>query len=53
MKRPVMLLLEEEDAEWLEKEYGKDWIKRLEQHIHNEVHLRQHDALKMRKPWDY
>ena len=54
MKRQVILNLEEADIQWLEKEYGEvEWKRRMEQHIANEVHLRQHDSLKIRKPWDY
>ena len=54
MKRQVILNLEEADIKWLEKEYGEvEWKRRMEQHITNEVHLRQHDPLKLRKPWDY
>ena len=53
MKRQVTLELEEEDIEWLEKLYGNAWKGRMEQHIHAEIVLRQHDALQMREPWDY
>lgn len=53
MKRAVTLQLEEEDCKWLESVYGDTWIKRMEQHIANEVHLRSKDALKMREPWNY
>jgi len=47
--------MHKEDAEWLHHVYGPEWIKRLEQHIHNEVTLRRQDeeGLKMRKPWNY
>lgn len=55
MKRRVMLSLEEADCQWLEKIYGEDWKKRMEQHIENEVRLRRQDnkPLSMRKPWNY
>jgi len=51
----VTIRMEELDVYWLESMYGKDWRKRLEQHIANEIHLRRIDKepLKMRAPWDY
>ena len=49
----VMLKLEQDDVKWLEEIYGDKWMERMEQHIHAEIVLRRHDALKMREPWDY
>ena len=51
----VKIQMDDKDIEWMEETYGKDWIKRLEQHIDNEIHLRRRDGekLRMRKPWDY
>jgi hypothetical protein len=51
--RQVVLSLFEDDCKWLEKVYGKEWMSRIEQHIHAEVILRSRDALSNRKPWDY
>jgi len=51
--REVVVKIDEDACRWLENVYGKDWVKRLEQHIANEVHLRSSDALKSREPWDY
>jgi len=53
MKKRVVLYLDDDDVEWLEKLYGDTWVRRMEQHIHNEVRLRSQDALKMREPWNY
>ena len=56
MKKKVILYLEDDDVEWLEKVYGDRWTRRMEAHIHNEVRLRANDEeglLKMREPWNY
>lgn len=55
MKRKVELSLKEDDCKWLEGMYGDKWIKRMEQHIENEVKLRREydQPLSMRKPWNY
>ena len=53
--RKVTITLPEEDCQWLEEMYGKEWIKRMEQHIQNEINIRRTDQqpLLMRKKWDY
>ena len=53
--REVKLLLRKEDCDFLENTYGKNWIKRIEQHITNEIRMRRHDeeALGVTKKWDY
>jgi hypothetical protein len=37
----VSLNLSQKDANWLKKQYGEEWLLRLEQHIHGEIHARQ------------
>jgi hypothetical protein len=54
--RSVILRLQEADCQWLEKTYGDEWTRRMEQHIHSEVALRMQDGrevLKEKPPWDY
>lgn len=55
-KFKITIEMDEDDIDWLNKIYGQNWLKRLEQHIHNEVTLRRNDesdGLRVRKPWDY
>ena len=54
--RKVTLNLKEADCKWLEHVFGDTWMRRMEQHIHNEVEIRRHyneEPLKMRAPWAY
>lgn len=53
--REVTLLLRKDDCAFLENTYGKDWKKRIEQHITSEISMRRTDeeVLGIKKPWDY
>jgi hypothetical protein len=37
----VTINLSKEDADWLKDRYDTEWLVRLEQHIHGEIHARK------------